>query len=539
MARKLKVGLTLAGSFLALIGGVIAVKVLTQPPPAPAQQVAEKLEKETPSEKTKSEKTKLEQEAKPNPQETSTKVAPPTKPEANPGINPVVLALDDTPGNHPIPKPQSIHGTAPNPLPPIDLVSPPPVNNEKSTVSAPPKELPKPLIDPSIKQVGAIELDPVPPTKPESTNPDLTESKPNKIGLNPIKELDPTKNNPDPAKSEPIKPPVPSLNDLETVPPAPKDFKISTPKNDEIKPEAPKKPIELTPTPEPIKFTPPTKEEPKDPLSFPPLPGAKQENDERKPNSLPAPLSPAKEIPKFDLGPLDAPPASKPTETGNPEPKINTPEPPVIPVNSKPTLLDSQPIRLEEKRPLPNKPAEMPTITIQAEPPPSSPITRVSETSLLDNYDEDIHSLASTERYPSTKEMYQAISKRYYENSSYSAALQLYNAERRTNNGTIRIPPIAVLSKMYPNYVPKPASQGTIQPTSATNPISVPSPANFETPSPNLVSYTVTGNGETLREIAQKKLGNPSAYRTLKQLNPSVNEDERIPAGTNLFLPAQ
>jgi len=134
------------------------------------------------------------------------------------------------------------------------------------------------------------------------------------------------------------------------------------------------------------------------------------------------------------------------------------------------------------------------------------------------------------------------VSLKYYEDTVYGNALLLYNKENPTGNGSIRVPPIEVLNKRFPNYVPKVSTRTTIQPTSGTIPVTTPpieTGMEFQNPLKNFPVYTVKGDGETLQEIAERTLGNPGYWKAIKELNPAINEKERIPSGTQMYLPPQ
>lgn len=556
MTRKVKVGLTLAGSFLTLIGGVFGVKALTQPPPAPAE-VAQTPEKEPVREKPK-------EEPKPE-SETKTIVPEPPLRVTQISFNPKA----ESPAKKPAPNGDMVG--APSLLDDIQPIVP--------TTNQPPKPLPKTITDPEMKKpTGEPQVEPAQHLQPVGSEPAKTKT--DGLGLDPVPQLDlSNKKDTVPTKPEPVKS-IPSLDDFP--PPAIKDgplakpdagkpgsglpdpdslpgagnLQLSTPPKPEgAKKDENKNGIELIQTPDPIIVMPPKKTEPKGggsigveepisledraknqepksakeqpkappPLAFDDLPGAKKPQDDLKIDK-PLDLSPPpkKEIPTIGLGGLsELDPA--------PAPKKEEPKSDLLPV----------------ARPVPKKAAEIPTIKMHVEPPPREAATPSREVSVpasvatLDNYDEDIHRPSSGERYSSDTAKFRALSQRYYEDESYYRALGLYNQARKTGNNSVRIPPIEVLSKLYPEEMPKPTTRGTIQTASATNVNPESKPANFETPLVNSVPYTVAGKGETLQEIAQKMLGNRDYWNAIKTLNPSVNENELVPAGTRLFLPSR
>ena len=362
----------------------------------------------------------------------------------------------------------------------------------------------------------------------------------------------------------------------------------------------PKRPASFDLDPQPTLI----KREPKEPFTVPPFEDiVKPEGVFVTPRKLPEPmmldpnLRPVQDITfpdpppplkldntpktKGDLAPLnlDPPPLKKTEIIDNTSPKITltmpstkteeprkTPEPlqignfDPIPMNKKelepsPFKIDLDPApmgkRVEVPTPLINEAVKSPNpVTPPAfELTPSEikvPIVKVPVTRNVDLkndiYDEDIHRPAASERYPSRDAQYRALSEKYYEDSGYYRALALYNGTNPTGNGTVRIPPIEVLEKRFPDEIEKLRNRTSIQTTSAS---AAPTP---RVPLDSTVReieirttkvYSVEGNGESLRQIAQKTLGNEGYWSAIKELNKWINEEATIPAGTKLFLPPQ
>ena len=169
-----------------------------------------------------------------------------------------------------------------------------------------------------------------------------------------------------------------------------------------------------------------------------------------------------------------------------------------------------------------------------------------------EGYDEDLYRPGFSEKYASESEKYQAMSRKFYEDNQYWQALLLYNRENPTGNGSIRIPPIAVLEKQFARQIPHGDRSQNLNRTSIASPTgransgglstnsssfgNDPS-ADWENPLKNFPLYSVVQGGETMREIAQKTLGDTSRWSRIKSLNPAVNEDEKIPANTKIYLP--
>jgi hypothetical protein len=487
MTRKVKVGLTLVGSFATVVGGVFGVKALTNPPAEQPKIVAEKLKPEPEAkpkslleELPKSEKVELLTKT-----ESGTLAQAPTKSE----VKPITLSMDDPPITKPISKPENL--PAMGEVTPITLGGP----ERKDLQFGTPKELPKIIVDSDLQLTqGLAPIKGSEEKKGPSTIPALGE-------------IDPVIPNKPLPKMEEVQPVIKpkGISEFQSQldePPTGTNIRINVPKKET------EKKFELTP--EPITINVPLKKE--EPKGFAPL--------ELTPTTK-------KEEPRLTVG-LDPPPAPMVKEKEIPKIEINLDPPPSSNLKEAPKQIEPKPSLLDQE--LAN-PTRTPEIKIAPESLNPDPINRVSNSVVSENYDEDLHRPAVNEKYRTDTERFQAISQKFYEEPGYAEALLLYNRERKTGNGSIRIPPVEVLSKLYPNYVPQRKGATPIQPTSATR--IDPSPMNATS------TYIVSGNGETLREIAQRTFGNPSYWKAIKELNPTVNEEERIPAGTRLLVPAR
>ena len=132
----------------------------------------------------------------------------------------------------------------------------------------------------------------------------------------------------------------------------------------------------------------------------------------------------------------------------------------------------------------------------------------------------------------SPNDNYKTISKRYYEDEGYAAALEAYNRDNPANGRYVRIPPIEVLLKLYP----KVRAKAPLRATSGNTPASL-SLQSEGNPMPVAARedpvYAVADGGETLRDIAQKTLGSGEYWRIIYDLNSSLNPAEKLPPGTN------
>jgi hypothetical protein len=56
-------------------------------------------------------------------------------------------------------------------------------------------------------------------------------------------------------------------------------------------------------------------------------------------------------------------------------------------------------------------------------------------------------------------------------------------------------------------------------------------------PTANYLVYTVAGDGEWVRDIAQRTLGNSDAWTQIRDLNPELNPSAKIAGTTRLRMP--
>jgi hypothetical protein len=142
-----------------------------------------------------------------------------------------------------------------------------------------------------------------------------------------------------------------------------------------------------------------------------------------------------------------------------------------------------------------------------------------------------------------TADSFQSLSREYYGNDSYAAALQMWNQTHpRASDAMARdgklvpgdrvyIPPTAQLERHYPALIPnlKTAApgNGTVQ-TSFTG--TAPSPAALK------IYKVVTA--ESVEFIARQTLGSGDRANELLRLNTPFRAGQTVPAGTLLMLPA-
>jgi hypothetical protein len=159
------------------------------------------------------------------------------------------------------------------------------------------------------------------------------------------------------------------------------------------------------------------------------------------------------------------------------------------------------------------KPAESTTPAASTRPPTTS-------------YDVDIY-------HPKANDTWESISRDYYSDPKFAAALRSYNQNRALTPGReVDVPPLHVLRRS----VPPPPVAGSA-PSRATPPGGDPwNAAGVGTVSAR--TYRVPpGDGMSLPAVAKLVLGNDQRWRELYDLNPDVNPS-KVSAGTELKLPA-
>lgn len=155
-----------------------------------------------------------------------------------------------------------------------------------------------------------------------------------------------------------------------------------------------------------------------------------------------------------------------------------------------------------------------------------------TERSPTTSYDEDIYE-------PKIGDSYKTISKEFYNDDRYAAALQAYNRNRQVpGGGPVMVPPLHVV-KRYAQGQPAPGSPAS-RPTSVTTDApqwGVPSaPTSVQRTGGN--TFRVPPGGMTMKAVAREILGNDQRWTEIYDLNPQFRSDELLPAGTELKLPA-
>jgi hypothetical protein len=173
----------------------------------------------------------------------------------------------------------------------------------------------------------------------------------------------------------------------------------------------------------------------------------------------------------------------------------------------------------------------------------------------VESYDEDTYVCKATDTFAS-------ISQAVYHTEIYGQALLLFNRNHPLATENVRreppviqagqplyIPPLEILRKYYTSAIAETAT-GTSRPSPAASltdaaasirPLAVAPSATVATPAPASAqerSYRVSGNGEMLRDIARRTLGDGDRWAEIYRLNPKYDPVYPVPAGTELRLPA-
>lgn len=253
----------------------------------------------------------------------------------------------------------------------------------------------------------------------------------------------------------------------------------------------------------------------------------------KKDDPAPTPM-----IPKLDID-IPPPPAAPPPGAVKDETTPMVTAPGITVPSPKPGVPDVVVSPMTDV-----KAPEAPTIrlpgTVTPEAPVKAPVMMdppaIAPPAKKDSYDELWHD--------DKGEPFAAISREYFRDPKYAAALEAYNRNRRDK--IIRVPPPWVLEERFPNLInkapdrsdkaagngglkfepvaPLPPSERTAAPAAA-----VTSRSNDE--------YKVTSeSGELIREVARKALGDAGAWKKLYELNPGIDPTLPIPAGTTLRL---
>jgi hypothetical protein len=146
------------------------------------------------------------------------------------------------------------------------------------------------------------------------------------------------------------------------------------------------------------------------------------------------------------------------------------------------------------------------------------------------SFDVDLHQ-------PGKSDTYATISKEYYNDVKYAAALQEYNGRRSLQGSNhVEVPPIHVLKKRYPQLIGAGATTvGRVGDGWSTAGAATPEfrPTGQRT-------FTVpAGRAMTMTTVALDVLGSAARWKDIYDLNPSFSPSEYLPAGAVLRIPTE
>jgi hypothetical protein len=258
---------------------------------------------------------------------------------------------------------------------------------------------------------------------------------------------------------------------------------------------------------------------PKIDIGVPPLPDPDKKDDKKK-DDVPAiapPPSPGRtdDIPKITISGPNPDVPSVVIDPMKDKPGVKTPDIPTITIPGKGS----------QTKPPAGADPMIPSIDVKSDVPLVAPVKK-------DSYDELWHE--------DHGEPYAAISREYYHDPKYAAALEAYNKGRRDK--IIRVPPPWVLEEKLANLVgkdkpeAKPKDNGGLkfEPVSPQRSSGPSAPPATETSRPTDEYRVTRESGETIREVAQKVLGDSASWKKLYDLNPNIDPTLPLPAGTIL-----
>ena len=143
---------------------------------------------------------------------------------------------------------------------------------------------------------------------------------------------------------------------------------------------------------------------------------------------------------------------------------------------------------------------------------------------------------------PRAGDTYESISREFYNDTRYAAALRAFNANRALQGGVqVEVPPMHVLRKRFPQLVNTPVPVTTPASAPAARPAAGEwGPVGGTEPGFRAsTTYVVPPGGMTLRAVAKLTLGTDQKWADVWELNRQITDPGAVlPAGTELRLPA-
>ncbi len=498
MTRETKLGLVVAGSFLALVGGVVVARLRQIEMPGDA---AEPVALAGPTENPPA-------DAPIAPEPKKLKNPVPSDAVANAGAT-KMPAADSQPAPAPVAQaPAAVKAPA--------GVNPPPASAQLDT-------------QPAAAPVKAAEV--IAPTFPIESKPDPTQFVGPPLPLEdvspptPIPQPTPIVSNPTEPKSAPNTPPAGDAADppavVTTLPDKPAVV-TTLPEKPAVAPTLPDKPAVVTTSPDKPMESAPVVVQPS-PVAPAPIP------------EMPAPPAPSPSVVKQPAAEAPvAPPPLNPSVANNAVPTVT-----VIPASGG----NNTAAALDAPRVPSAGPARDQVVVAPARPAAPPEPKR-------DSY------LEETYRW-SAGDSFETLSTKNYGTPKYADALLKYNQdyplasrEMRQNPPAVTpgqvvwVPPVRILERDYANQIrdltPVVPATPTARPT--VEPVAPPpglANSGFGNTAGQL--YRVRTPGESLQEIARRTLNSSAQSARIQQLNPTLSPDPRlpIPAGTVLRLPGE
>ncbi len=313
-----------------------------------------------------------------------------------------------------------------------------------------------------------------------------------------------------PAVGPPGIPAAPPLPDLPGVPPA--AAPLATPVTPTVPAiPAPPSPFEVQPpppaSPPPAPAAPAPAVTPPTPVKLPPIPGEPVGPLTSPDVKLPPPAEGA-------FAPSPPPAATRPVETPTPAPAVRPPEPAA-------SLPDPAPKPLTFTKPAGGADVRPAGGSNTGERPPQT------------SFDVQLHE-------PRAGETYESISRDWYNSPNLAAALRAYNRNKPlTGGGTVDVPPLGDLRRMFPQLVGGAASRTASSggEWAASTPVS--GVRAESSPAGGVRDFVVPAGGMTMREVAAETLGTANRWSEIWELNKEQTAPNRpLPPGTRLRLPA-